>query len=407
MHAGGIGGYHADDMLSTLQDMTQDVVPIQAAEYRARIRRAQQQMQAQGIDLLYLNAGTNLYYFTGTRWRGSERLVGALLTASGDLHYIAPAFEEGTLRQHCVIEGAIHCWQEHESPYYLVATLVSKLGFQRAQIGIDESTPFFITDGLQQQLPNSVLCNGTNITAACRQCKSENELALMQQAKNMTLAVQKATAGVLYEGISVEEVTAFIHRAHQRVGAVGGSSFCIVLFGEDSAYPHGVPAPKRLEQNDMVLIDTGCLVEGYQADITRSYVYGEASQYQRTIWAIEKEAQAAAFAAARPGSSCGSVDHAARQVLEAHGLGPEYQLPGLPHRTGHGIGLDIHEWPYLVKDNDTPLATGMCFSNEPMICIPGQFGVRLEDHFYVTETGACWFTQPSLSIDQPFGEVEV
>jgi Xaa-Pro dipeptidase len=218
----------------------------------------------------------------------------------------------------------------------------------------------------------------------------------------MTLEVHKAAAQILRPGISTAEVTAFIDRAHRAVGAPAGSYFCIVLFGEDTAYPHGVANPKVLEDGDMVLIDTGCQLEGYNSDITRSYVFGDPTERQREIWNLEKTAQAAAFAAARPGASCGSVDDAARKILEAAGLGPDYALPGLPHRTGHGIGLDIHEWPYLVRGNDTPLATGMCFSNEPMICIPGEFGIRHEDHFYMTDDGPQWFTEPAHSVDDPF-----
>jgi Xaa-Pro dipeptidase len=218
---------------------------------------------------------------------------------------------------------------------------------------------------------------------------------------DMTLEVHKAVASILYEGISTAEVEAFIDEAHRKVGA-SGSYFCIVLFGPDSAYPHGVKTPKNLETGDMVLIDTGCRLLGYVSDITRSYVFGEPSARQREIWSVEKLAQAAAFAAAQPGQACALVDAAAREVLQAHGLGPDYALPGLPHRTGHGIGMDIHEGPYLVRGEQTALATGMCFSNEPMICVPGEFGVRLEDHFYMTPTGPRWFTEPAIAIDQPF-----
>jgi Xaa-Pro dipeptidase len=200
-------------------------------------------------------------------------------------------------------------------------------------------------------------------------------------------------------------VSAFIDAAHRQVGAPAGSYFCIVLFGPDSAFPHGVAQPKALDEGDMVLIDTGCQLHGYISDITRSYVFGKPSAQQRKIWDLEKAAQQAAFAAAQIGVPCGSVDDAARAVLAAAGLGPDYALPGLPHRTGHGIGLDIHEWPYLVRGNDTPLAPGMCFSNEPMICVPGAFGVRHEDHFYMTEKGPHWFTQPAHSVDDPFGGV--
>lgn len=240
------------------------------------------------------------------------------------------------------------------------------------------------------------------ITTVCRQRKSAAEIALMQRAKDMTLEVHKAAASILHEGISTTEVAEFIRQAHRKVGAPG-SIFCIVLFGAASAFPHGVKHAQRLKDGDMVLIDTGCQVHSYLSDITRSYVFGTPSERQRTFWDTEKAAQQAAFEAATLGAPCSSVDAAARRSLEAAGLGPGYKLPGLSHRTGHGIGLDIHEGPYLVGGDDTPLAEGMCLSNEPMICVPGEFGIRLEDHFYMTAAGPCWFTQPSHSVDDPFG----
>ncbi|MFV0277391.1 MAG: M24 family metallopeptidase [Parahaliea sp.] len=401
--AAGIGGSTSDTALARLHDMSDKLDPIADEEFHARLQRARSLMEEANLDAVYLNAGTNLYYFTGTPFGSSERMVGALLTRSGELRYIAPAFELGTLQGYVRIPGEIHCWEEHESPYALCARLLVELGIDRGRIGIDESTPFFIFDSLRQAAPARELVSATPVTAGCRMHKSAGELALMQRAKDMTLAVHQAAASILREGISTAEVTDFIDRAHRAVGAPKGNYFCIVLFGADTAFPHGVARPKTLERGDMVLIDTGCQLHGYLSDITRSYVFGEPSRRQRDIWNIEKAAQAAAFAAAQPGVPCGRVDDAAREVLVAHGLGPDYQLPGTPHRTGHGIGLDIHEWPYLVRNTATVLAPGMCFSNEPMICVPGEFGVRLEDHFYITEQGPRWFTQPSAAIDAPFG----
>ena len=400
----GVGGSSAAQELERLSDMTAGVEPIAENEYRARIEKAVALMHQHGLQAVYLNAGTNLYYFTGTRWSASERMVGAVLTADGELHYIAPHFEVDTLLGYMLINGEVHGWHEHESPYLLFGEILKKLDLDNTTIGLDESTPFFISDGLVQANPQLKLAAATAVTAGCRRCKSKTELALMQQAKDMTLEVHKSAARILREGITTQEVTAFIDDAHRAVGAKNGSYFCIVLFGEDSAYPHGVKQPKALELNDMVLIDTGCQVEGYNSDITRSYVFGEPSQRQREVWDIEKASQAAGFAAAQLGAPCGSVDTAARNHLVEQGFGPGYETPGLPHRTGHGIGLDIHEWPYLVSSDDTPLEVGMCFSNEPMICIPGEFGIRLEDHFYMTEDGPRWFTQPSHSIDDPFGQ---
>lgn len=398
----GIGGMNQQQALETLVDMAAGLHPITLAEYKSRINRAQALMVEQGLHAIYLNAGTNLYYFTGTRWSASERMVGAVIPAQGTVQYIAPAFELGTLKDYMQVEGEVNCWEEHESPFQLVARILDGVNVGDGQIGIDESAPFFIYDGIRAVAQNHNYCNAASVTATCRMVKSAAELALLQRAKNLTLEVHKAAASILYAGISTAEVTDFIDRAHRLAGAPSGSYFCIVLFGEDTAYPHGVAKPKNLEQNDMVLIDTGCQLQGYNSDITRTYVFGEPSARQREIWNVEAQAQLAAFAAAQPGVLCGAVDAAARAALEAQGFGPDYALPGLPHRTGHGIGLDIHEWPYLVRGDETPLAPGMCFSNEPMLCVPNEFGVRHEDHFYMTEDGPRWFTQPSPSVDDPF-----
>jgi Xaa-Pro dipeptidase len=246
------------------------------------------------------------------------------------------------------------------------------------------------------------LINAVDVTRECRMHKSATEIALMKTVKQMTLEVQRRAARIMRPGITGSEVKAFINEAHIRIGG-SPSTFCLVYFGEATAYPHGVSAEQVLSEGDMVLIDTGCELQGYKSDITRCYVYGDASARQREIWNLEKRAQAAAFDAARIGVACEEVDRAARKVLESAGLGPRYQVPGLPHRTGHGIGLDVHEWTYLVEGNRQPLAAGMCFSNEPMICLYGEFGVRLEDHFYMSESGPVWFTEPSHSCDAPFG----
>jgi len=401
----GVGGKTAEAALASLKDMTAGAMPIPRSEYAKRLEKAQSLMKAQGMDALYLHAGTSLYYFTGTQWRGSERMVGALLMPSGAPVYIAPAFEEGTLQQFMTIKGDVLTWEEHESPYGLIRQHLNSQGITQGLMGIDEATPFFVSDGIAQVSPDFKLTNGASITAACRMIKSPAELALMQRAKDMTLAVHEAAASMLYEGITTDEVGAFIDEAHRKVGATKGSFFKIVLFGPDSSFPHGVKDPKPLEKGDMVLIDTGCQLHDYISDITRSYVFGEPSDKQRQVWDAEKAAQAKAFDAAQIGVRCGDVDLAARKELEARGFGPGYDTPGLPHRTGHGIGLDIHEWPYLNWGDDTRLQAGMCFSNEPMICLYGEFGVRLEDHFYMGSDGPVWFTKPSQSIDDPFGSI--
>lgn len=402
-----IGGKTMEQALDALQDMTAGAVPIGKDEHLQRIDKAQAYMRQNGIAAIYLNAGSNLFYFTGTKWYASERMVGAILPASGALEYIAPAFEESTLKDFMLVKGEVNCWHEHESPYALfIATLqrmgIAANGAQPPRIGIDESAAFFIFDGIRPLAQGYALENARAVTAHCRTRKSAAEIALMQRAKDMTLAVHIAAASILREGITTVEVEEFINRAHRKVGA-SGSYFCIVLFGEATAYPHGVSYVQTLKKGDMVLIDTGCKVHNYISDITRTYVYGEPTARQRAVWNSEKKAQAAAFAAAQLGVPCQEVDQAARRALEQDGFGPGYKLPGLPHRTGHGIGLDIHEWPYLVGGDTTPLDVGMCFSNEPMICIPGEFGIRHEDHFYMTANGPKWFTEPAHSIDDPFG----
>ena len=399
----GVGGSTAEQELEKLSSWRDGVQPISDEERQARIAKAQHIMRERDIQALYLDASTSLYYFTGTRFWASERLHGAVLPAQGEIAYISPAFEEEKTRAMLTLGDDVRVWEEHEDPAALVIDTVRSMGIEQGALALDEATPFFIFDGLRRCGARFDFVNGGSVTAACRMYKSPAELALMQRAKDITLVVHKAVARILREGITTTEVAEFITDAHLRMGSDGPPTFCIVLFGEPTAYPHGVPYPQTLKQGDMVLIDTGAPVQGYHSDITRSYVFGEPSTRQREVWDLEKRAQAAAFAAAQIGATCEAVDTAARQVIEAGGFGPGYAVPGLPHRTGHGIGLDVHEWSYLVKGNRTPLAPGMCFSNEPMICIYGEFGVRLEDHFYIAEDGPCWFTQPSPSIDDPFG----
>ena len=311
---------------------------------------------------------------------------------------VCPHFEIGTLEADLAVAADIRSWQEDEDPIRLVGDALAEAGV--GTLALDPELPFHFAERLRNATP-ARLIDATPVISNCRMVKSTAELALMQQAKSMTLAVQAAAARILRPGIRASEVTRFIDEAHRRLGA-GGSSFCIVQFGEATAYPHGLPGDRALEEGQLVLIDTGCTIEGYHSDITRTYAFGAVQQEARDIWAIEKEVQQAAFDAVRPGEPCEDVDAAARAVLVRAGLGPDYRLPGLPHRTGHGIGLSIHEPAYLVRGDRTVLQPGMCFSNEPMIVVPGRFGIRLEDHFRVTDTGARWFTQPQAAIDRPF-----
>lgn len=398
----GVGGSTIEQALAKLDNMTQQVAPISNDELNTRLQKAQSLMQQQGIAAMYIDAGTNLTYFTGLKWYKSERLVGAILPAKGELCYVAPHFEQGSLNDYMKLNGEFFGWHEHQSPYALIAEILQKQGVNEGKLAVDPSAGYFLVDGIIKANPQLTVINADVITAPCRECKSDAEIALMQTAKNMTLEVHKAAASILKPGITTSEVEAFINQAHKKVGA-SGSSFCIVLFGLATSFPHGVKDAQVLQENDWVLIDTGCIVEGYHSDITRTYAYGEATDEQRAVWQVEKDAQIAAFDAAKIGQACEVTDAAARVVIDDAGFGPEYELPGLPHRTGHGCGMDIHESPYLVKGDTTPLAKGMVFSNEPMLVLPGKFGVRLEDHFYMTDEGPKWFTQPAHSVDDPFG----
>ncbi|QGH63110.1 M24 family metallopeptidase [Serratia proteamaculans] len=400
--ATGIGGCTAQQALEQLQPLTENPPEIAADEYRQRIQHAQRLMRENGIDACYVNAGSNLRYFTGTQWSASERMVGAVIPAEGEIAYIAPWFEIGTFQDAQVIEAEIFSWHEEEDPYRLFFTVLASRGLAGAgQVAICETASVTLFLGLQQYAGDIRLISAQPITGHCRSRKSATEIALMQTANNITLRVQQAAASILRPGITAGELIDFVDKAHRKMGT-SGSYFCIALFGSDSAFPHGVKQPNPLKNNDIVLLDTGCRFKGYLSDITRTYVYGEANERQRFAWQAEQEAQAAAFAIIAPGVPCHKVDDAARDVLVSYGFGPDYQLPGLPHRTGHGIGLDIHEAPYLIRKQQQQLDVGMCASIEPMLCLPGEFGIRLEDHFYVTSEGARWFTPPAKSIDNPF-----
>ncbi|MFB9224803.1 M24 family metallopeptidase [Paracoccus cavernae] len=401
----GVGGANAQEVLAGLKVMTDGLEMIGPDDLRARLALAQAMMRAQGIAALYLDATVNQRYFTGLNIGASERLHGALLPAAGDLVYLSPAFEGPKTETMLKLPGRIALWQEHEDPGALVVAELARAGIASGRVAVDPQTPFFTLDAMQKAGPALEFVNGAGVTAACRSLKSEREIALMQRASDMAILVHKSAASILYEGISTTEVQEFILAAYGRLGGdVTGSGLPIVLFGEATAYPHGVDYPQTLKDGDMVLVDTGCKLDGYRSDITRTYVFGTGTARQREVWNLERTAQLAGFDAARLGAACENVDHAARAVIEAaSGFASDYGVPGLPHRTGHGIGLDMHEDSYMVRGNLRPLEVGMCFSVEPMICIYGEFGIRLEDCAYMTDAGARWFTEPAHSFDDPFG----
>jgi Xaa-Pro dipeptidase len=400
----GIGGSTAEAELAALGPWPNPAPAITRDERTARIARAQVLMAHLGAEAMIVGAGPSLRYFAGVGWNPTERLVAMILPREGGPVMVCPRFELGSLEASLGIEAPIVLWEEHESPYALAARVLADLAAKT--LAIDPALPFFAFDGLRLAAPDVRTLNGAPVIDGCRMIKSPAELALMRQAKAMTLEVHRRAARILAPGVPTTAVRRFIDQAHRALGADDGSSFCAVQFGHASAYPHGLPGEQALADGDLVLIDTGCKVQGYNSDITRTYVFGVPSAEHRRVWEVEKAAQAAAFAAVKPGVLCEEIDAVARRVLEAAGFGPDYALPGLPHRTGHGIGLSIHEAPYLVRGDRTPLAPGMCFSNEPMIVIPETFGVRLEDHFHVTADGAAWFTEPQPSLDRPFATAQ-
>lgn len=390
-----IGGSTAAAELAALKPWPNPAPAITRDERMARIAKAQGLMTT---DAMIVGAGASLRYFAGVGWNATERMVAMLLPKSGPPVMICPRFEEGSLVASLGIEAPLKLWEEHENPAAKVAEALAEWG--ATSLAIDPALAFAMFDALRLAARDVVMPNAAPVIDGCRAIKSPAELALMSQAKAMTLEVHRRAARILAPGITTGEVRRFIDQAHRALGADDGSSFCAVQFGEASAYPHGLPGEQALAADELVLIDTGCRVQGYNSDITRTYVFGQPSQEHRRVWEVEKRAQAAAFAAVKPGVPCEEIDAVARRVLASEGFSADYDLPGLPHRTGHGIGLSIHEAPYLVRGDKTPLQPGMCFSNEPMIVIEGQFGIRLEDHFHVTEDGAAWFTPPQPAIDR-------
>jgi Xaa-Pro dipeptidase len=390
-------GSDLPEPIRNLQPFPGDFTPITEGERVGRIEKAQRLMVDNGIDAIFLDAGTSMFYYTGVRWGQSERMFGIVMPARGELGIVTPAFEEGRARELIKFGDDVRAWQEDESPYELVAGILRDRGVRTGTVGMEERVRFFLFDGIRKEMPGTRFVSADPVTVGCRVIKSAAELALMQRANDITVAAYKATIATLYEGMPREEFSANASAAHDELGASGGIG---AQFGEASAYPHGSSKPQVLREGDIVLMDGGCSVDGYRSDISRTIVFGEPTQRQRDVWDLGRRAQDAALAAAGPGIPCEDVDAAARQVIVGGGFGPDYKY--FTHRVGHGIGLDGHEWTNLVRGNKTPVQPGMCFSNEPGIYISGEFGVRLEDDMYITEDGVRLFSQQSPSIEQPF-----
>jgi Xaa-Pro dipeptidase len=385
--------------IASLHPLGPPVMPITDEERRARIEKARRLMTENGISAMFLEGGTSMFYYTGVRWGNSERTFGVVIPAKGELAWVTPAFEEQRARELIKFSNDVRTWQEDESPYRVIAQIIRDRGAASGKIGMEERVRFFVFDGVRQELPTAQFVSATPVTAGCRMIKSPAEIAFMQRANEITLQAIGAAFKTLREGMTQQQLSANVGEATTHLGGVGDGA--LVIFGKYTAFPHGSVQLQKLHEGDVVLVDAGCTVDGYTSDITRTTVFGKPTQRQRDVWETEKRAQSAAFAAAQIGATCESVDAAARKVITAAGFGPDYKVPGLPHRTGHGIGLDGHEWTNFVRGNMTKIQPGMCFSDEPTIVSYGEFGIRLEDCLHITETGPKFFTPQSPSIEKP------
>ncbi len=392
--------------IAALKSMKEQARPITNEERQTRQEKARALMESNDLDAILLMEGTSLNYFTGIRWWGGERLFAMLLPAKGTAFYVCPGFEEGRAREQIAKapEGSqpdVRIWQEDENPYQRIAQGLKDRDILTGKIGIEETVHFVFREGLEKAAPQAKLLSATPVTAGCRMSKSRAELDLMQLASNVTLTAYQAVYRAMHDGMTQFEVAKLVEAAHDKLGFPGDA---LVEVGEYSAFPHGSVQPQIIREGVPVLIDGGCKVEGYQSDLTRMLVLGTPPDKLKKVFEIVHRAQSAALAAARPGVECGSVDAAARKVITDAGYGPDYKF--FMHRLGHGLGMDGHEWPYLVRGNALKLAPNMTFSDEPGIYLRGEFGVRLEDDMHITENGAELFTPQSPSLEHPFGNTK-
>ena len=389
--------------VAQLKSRKAEATPITREERQARQEHARQLMTENALDAILLMEGTSLRYFTGVRWWGGERTFALVLPAKGAAFYVCPAFEEGRAREQLANapngdQADVRVWQEDESPYERIAQGLKERSIAGGKIGIEETVRFVFADGIAKAASQVTLASATPVTAGCRMIKTAHEIALMGLASQVTLAAYEAAYRALRPGMTQRDVSGLIDAAYGRLGFPGDASVMVDGF---TAYPHGSTTPQVIREGSIIMIDDGCTVEGYQSDITRTFVLGKASDKMKQVFDIVLRAQSAALATARPGAECGSVDAAARKVITDAGFGPDYKY--FTHRLGHGMGMDGHEWPYLVRGNPTKLQANMTTSNEPGVYIRGEFGVRIEDDMHVTENGAELFTPQTVSLENPFG----
>ena len=369
--------------------------PISHAERLARIAKVQDLMQRQGVAALLVETGSSLVYFTGVRWSRSERITAAVIPAKGQVVLVTPFFETPSVKETLAIPADVRSWNEDESPFKLIA---KALGPVNGPVAVEQTVREFIVDGLQREGGFKVV-SGAALVNACRQIKSAAELALMRRANAITLAALREVHGAVRTGMTSRDIAALMQAATTRLG--GDSEFALVLLNEASAYPHGSHSAQTVREGSVILMDCGCTVQDYQSDISRTWVHGEPSARQRKVWDTIRRGQDMVYGAAKPGVPAATLDATVRKFYEREGWGPGFTLPGLSHRAGHGIGMDGHESPYLVGNDQTPLLPGMCFSNEPGLYIPGEFGMRLEDCWVMTEHGPDSFTPLARALSDP------
>jgi len=383
-----------------LTSLTGSAKPITEQEHSARLAKVQQLMQRQKLAALLVESGSSLEYFTGVRWHRSERTTAALIPADGRVVVVTPFFEEPSVRETLRVPADVRTWKEDESPFALLAGALREHGSLAGPLAVEPTTRFFIIDNTSKAMPHRPdIVSGDGLVRGCRMIKSAAELALMQAANNVTIAALRHLHGRVQAGMRSADVYQILVTATTQLG--GNHEFSLVLLNEASAYPHGSLTPQQVRDGSVILVDTGCSVHGYQSDISRSWIFGAVSPRQRELWDTVKRGQELTLTTAKPGTPAGEIDKAVRAFYEQRGWSKDYGLPGLSHRTGHGIGMDVHEAPYLVRSDTTPLEAGMCFSDEPGLYIPGEFGIRLEDCWYMTEAGPKTFTPLAQSLEQP------
>lgn len=383
------------------RNLASDVAPISVEERKARVARAQELMKEHGLSAVLIEPGSSMQYFAGIRWGRSERLTAVIIPVEGDIAVVTPYFEEPTVRERMSFGEDVRTWHEHESPFARVAEILKDRGVAGGVVGFEPTVRYFVVEGLKSE--GIEVGDGWPVTYGCRMIKTTHELQLMHKANEITLRAYGEVWDKLEAGMTPADINAMMRSAQSAFGGTG--IWGMALLAEASAYPHGTNTPQSLKEGDIVLMDCGCSVEGYRSDISRTFVFGEASKRQRDVWNTVREGQNVAMAAAQIGRPTGTVDDAVRQYYESQGWGPDYQTPGLSHRTGHGIGMDIHEPVNFVRGEETPLAPGMCFSNEPGLYDFDAFGVRIEDCIYMGNTGPKWFTEPPESLEKPIGRL--